>query len=514
MKKLHRYASLLLALAMAFALAMPAMAAGEGKITIDNATEGETYTIYKIFELVSYSNETSTDNPEVGTEWNGNFVYKVTDDWKPFVEAHPEWVTLAAEGAEAGYVTEVSSEFESNPAAFAEAALAWAKENNIANQGQQTAASTTVEFTGLDLGYYLLDSSMGTLCSLNTTAPEVTIKEKNDEPTLDKEVKEGDTWGKDNNASIGDTVEFRVKFTAKKGAVNYVMHDKMSAGLTFSGVGSIKVYSDAELATEIDAANYTATAPGTDADCTFEVKFDDEWLAGVTANGDYDIYVYYTATLNSNAQIAPLDNPNDSKLTYGNTQETEWSQTKTYTYEFDLVKYDGGTKDLLDGAEFTLAKADGELIHFELVDGVYRVKNGDAADGDTTITVTNGQVKICGLDAGTYTLTETKAPAGYNPLPNPVEIVIAEGTKQATVDGAETTVPDRSTATVNGAALTVTLTPEGGYGSDGVGVANNSGTVLPETGGIGTTIFYVVGGILVVAAGILLVTKKRMSNQG
>lgn len=191
------------------------------------------------------------------------------------------------------------------------------------------------------------------------------------------------------------------------------------------------------------------------------------------------------------AVIYPGPNTNETKLVYGEGSETTWDKTETFTYQFDLVKTKTD-KTVLDGAEFKLydAKTGGnEIALIDESNGVYRVATAaeKAAEGFVSATIKAGKVTIKGLDSGTYYLEETKAPAGYNVLAERVEVKIDHANLTATVEGDT-------------------------YVSGGVQVINQTGAELPSTGGIGTTIFYVVGGLLVVAAGVLLVTRKRMSK--
>ena len=467
MKRTKRIASVLLALVMALSLITTAFAEGEnGSITIDNAVVGQTYTIYQILDLESYNAD------------SGAYAYKATPDWSGFINGNGVkgvYVNVDAQG----YVTWVE---DADAAAFAKLAQKYAADSHIDNQDSKKADSTTVEFTGLDLGYYLVDSTLGTICSLDTTNPSVIIKEKNAEPTVDKQVQENSNgiWGESNDANIGDTVNFKTVISAKKGAQGYVLHDKMSAGLTINR-GTVSVVG-------VDADNYEVTY-NCDDGCAFEIAFKQAYLDTITE--DTSIVVTYSATLNEKAVIYPDPNTNETKLVYGEGSETTWDKTETFTYQFDLVKTKTD-KTVLDGAEFKLydAKTDGnEIALIDEGNGVYRVATAaeKAADGFVSATIKAGKVTIKGLDSGTYYLEETKAPAGYNVLAERVEVKIDHANLTATVEGDT-------------------------YVSGGVQVINQTGAELPSTGGIGTTIFYVVGGLLVVAAGVLLVTRKRMSK--
>ncbi len=465
--------SVLLALVLLLALSVPAMAAGEGTITINNAVVGQTYTIYEILYLESY-------NPAEGSE---AYAYKATTAWNEFINSAEIKGTYMDVDAQ-GYVTWKDG---ADAAAFAKLARAYAAEKNLANQGQKTAEKkddsniTTVTFDNLDLGYYLLDSTLGTLCSLDTTNPTVTIKEKNAEPTNVKTVEE--------DADIGQTVYFKSTVTAQAGAENYVFHDKMSEGLTYTGVTSVKLNGN-----DVDAENYTVKSGNdvTDNGCTFEVVFTQAFCDTLKA-GD-KIEISYTATVNEKAVVGGNGNPNESKLSYGDSSSatpttTPPSTTTTYTWKIDVLKYTmkGDEEVKLADAVFTLSRDEKgtDLINLVKVkDNVYRVAKNNEEGAITQITTdATGAFTIKGLDSDTYYLTEITQPAGYNKLAAPIKVVI----------------DDKGNVTYNG-EYTGT-----------VKVENKSGAELPSTGGIGTTVFYVVGGLMVLIAIVLLVTRKKMS---
>lgn len=490
MKHAKKLASLLLALVMVMGLATTAFAAGEtGTITIDNAVVGQTYTVYQILDLESYN----VDNTTTG---DGQYAYKATSAWKNFIEGNgikDVYVNVDSQG----YVTWVDG---ASAADFAKKAKEYADDNNITpgyydNYNKEatfvkvepvTATSTTIKFTGLDLGYYLVDSTMGTLCSLDTTNPDVTIKEKNVAPGNEKTVKEGDDYGKNNDAAIGDTVYFQSTITAQAGAENYVFHDKMSAGLTYGSVTGITLNG-----TAVDTKYYmikTTDLEATDP-CTFHVVFTQAFCDTLKANDK--IVISYTATVNKDAVVGSDGNKNESWLKYGEDGDfsTTPSETKTYTWDVDVFKYtkEGETEKPLAGARFTLSKkADGTdpIALINNGNNAYRVAKADETSTVTEITTDDtGKFTIKGLDSGTYYLTETYTPAGYNKLSGAITIVVGN---------------DGST-TVNNVKV------------DEVKVLNQTGSELPSTGGMGTTIFYVLGGILVVVAAVLLITKKRMN---
>lgn len=473
----------LLAVAMVCAMAIPAWADGgatTGSITIDKAVSGETYTIYKMFDLNSY-------DPTAGT-----YSYTVDSNWKAFF-------ATGAEGA--NYITLDANDHPTwvkgaKADEFAQKALAWAKTQNAITTAatSQAAGSTTVTFSSLALGYYLVDTSLGVLCGLDTTAPNVTIEEKNEVPTIEKTVKDSnDDWVDKNTAKIGDTVEYKAVITVKTANTNYVMHDTMTDGLTFNK-DSVKVTVSGA---DVPTTKYTLSAPGTKGG-TFSIAFDNNYIASLSANTK--IEVTYNAVVNEKAKIDPDANKNEAYLTFGNSQETAHDKTYTYLYQFDLIKFNGSNGKLLGGAQFKLydAKTDGNEIKLvkDNTTGIYRVATATETPVAYIETVEGKTVKISGLDKKVYYLEETVPPAGYNGLTQRVTVDLSTGSKKVTTGYLNDGTYDESLASSIG----------------GVAVENNAGTTLPGTGGIGTTIFYVIGGGLMAAAAILLITKKRMEN--
>ena len=482
-KAMKKLMAALLAVAMVCAMAIPAWADGgatTGSITIDKAVSGETYTIYKMFDLNSY-------DPTAGT-----YSYTVVSAWEDFFKdgaAGNSYITL-----ENGHPTWVKG---AQAADFAKAALAYATEKNITATKKETATSNTVSFTGLDLGYYLVDTSLGVLCGLNTTDPDVTINEKNEVPDIDKKVEASEgNWVTENTAKIGDTVNYKVTITVQTANNRYVLHDTMSEGLTFVP-GSVKVTVNN---TVVDATNhYTLVTEGLSDGETFNIKFEDSYIA--TLDAGTNIVVTYSAVVNAKAKVDPDANTNEAHLVYGNKHETRHEETKTYLYEFDLIKFSGSTKKLLGGAQFKLYDAETggneiKLVKVKNEDDTYRVATATETPVAYIETVAGKTVKISGLDKKVYYLEETVPPAGYNGLTQRVKVDLSTGSKKVPTGFLSNGTYDELNASSIG----------------GVAVVNNAGTTLPGTGGIGTTIFYVVGGGLMVAAAILLITKKRMEN--
>lgn len=489
MKHMTRILALLLALVLCLGLSVTAFAAeaeqATGTITINNAVNGQTYTIYRILELESYN----------ATEGQEAYSYKAASDaWSTFINSEAI-KTHYVNVDDQGYVTWVTG---ADPAAFAKLALAYAKNpaNSITPAANETTTETgtTVTFNALPLGYYLVDSTVGTLCALDTTNPDMTMTEKHQEPTIDKLVKEDSTgnFGKVNDADVGDTVDFQVTIDAKTGAQNYVFHDTMSAGLTFNKNSVVVKKGTADVTAEGNYSVKTTTAELTD-NCTFEVVFTDTFCNSLT-NAD-KITITYSATLNNQAAIAGNGNSNEGKLKYGekNDLTTAPSTTKTYTWDFEVLKFGNGNEQkVLKGAEFVVLSQDKQQVA-KIEDG--KITGWKTAPADLTaenvtgsVLTTNdqGKIDVAGLDAGTYYLHEVKAPDGYNKMKDDQEVTISR-TEDAT---------DSSMS----------------YNKLTVKVENLSGTILPSTGGMGTTIFYVLGGILAVGAAVLLVTKKRMER--
>ena len=481
---MKRIGSLLLALVMMLALNVSALAAETtGSITVNHAVANQTYTIYRMFDLDTHNDDYTA------------VTYKVRDTWSGFFAEGAkgrDFVDVDKHGA-------VTQKKNMDAAAFAAAAYAFAKEHSIVNDGQVKAEGETVKFDNLPLGYYLVQSDLGALCALTTAKPNQTVNEKNSKPSVDKQVQEDSTekWGDHNDADIGQTVNFKTTVRVTDGdPKNYVLHDKMSTGLTFKADSVVVKIGDRTLAA---GADYTLVTAGMQDGCTFEIKFADTAL-----KVNNTVTVEYAATVNDKAVIAGTGNPNDTWLTYGNNGSTEHDITHTYIWQMDAFKYTtkGGQETPLKDAQFVLYKEIGGVKYYAVTDanqkitgwtpdGVKPEENPDASKTYATVFTTpeNGKFTITGLDADTYYLEEIKAPAGYNVLKAPVKVIITSQVDQTTNEGTATvTYNENSTGVVR--------------------IENKSGVELPTTGGIGTTILYVLGGLLAIGAGALLVTRR------
>lgn len=475
-KTFKKLMAALLAVALLCAMAVPAFAAdAPGSITINNAVSGKTYNVYRILDIATHNDGYT------------GIVYKTNDKWSNFINSTDVKSKYFTAVGNDGVIT-VRDDLNADDAkALAVSAKAWlgAHTDITADATAITATSSTVNFTNLELGYYLVvssgwDEAVEVVCSLDTTKPDVEINEKNGKPTIEKKIVDnGDV--DENTANIGDYVQFKLTVNVIDGKpTNYVIHDKMSTGLTFVNTAEHPVVVNVGSRT-LTSTEYSFKDTITDG-CTFELKINDNILQPNDV-----VTVTYWGQINSSAVINPGSNTNEAKLTYGTSGNSSWKQTTTKVFGFKVFKHAGtDTAHLLPGAEFRLYKTVGEETYYAKFDanGLLIGWTTDATVAGVTMTSNGDKALILnGLDAGTYHLEETKAPDGYNKLTAPVTVTITEEGKV--------------NETTNGTVY----------------VSNNAGATLPSTGGMGTTVFYVVGGGLMAVAVVLLVTKKRMENK-
>ena len=457
MKKILNY---LIALALVLIPFIPV--ANAATITINNSVVGQEYKAYKIFDVT-----------KSGEGDSATYAYSIdsTSEWFTVVYAYAtnnaNTFTLSQVGTTTKYVVIPGANFstDANAKAFAD----YLNSNTTGKSATKstTATSETTVLEGLIAGYYFVDSSLGALCILHTAADSMVVTEKNGVPTVDKAVSKP-------SASVGETVTFTISITAGgKADTSYILHDKMTAGLTLNTNSfSVKVGD-----TDVDSNNYTITTTGLTDGCTFEIVFNQDYTK--TLDKDTVIVVTYTATVNEKAIITSEDS-NEAKVQYGNTYSPSKKVT-VYNYDFDLVKVDT-EGETLSGAKFKLYDAltggnEIGLIKITNDDGTscYRpIKAGETAEQY----IEAGSVSIKGLAQRTYYLEETKAPDGYNQLTARVAV------------------------TLNG-----DLT-----GENAIKVENTTGNMLPSTGGMGTVLFITIGSIMVLGFGVLLVTKLRLSK--
>lgn len=532
MKKVFAAAA---AIATVFGLAATTVAtanAAGGNATLTVSTKdakfaGKTVNAYKMFS--------ATVSGDGGSK---AVSYTLTDEWKPFFKNS---TASGLTGATDENVNDKANDYVSklkdeDLVAFATKASNWAqtKTNSITADAtamvsaDATNGSYTATFTDLDYGYYVVavpgatlanaSGQYATLVSVDSTNVNTDIK--GDLPTVDKKV-QVDGTGKDaTDAKIGDTLTFTLTSTipdmSAYDTYTFNFKDTLSQGLTFGQVTSVTVEGVTNPLTV--NTDYTVTTP-TVSDNTLTVAMKD-FKAKQQANAGKKITVTYTATLNENAVVGGAGNTNSAKIQYSNnpstneTGESEPSKVRVFTYGFTVDKYTGDEYTdkarRLAGAEFTLAPkndTDSTAISFVQVsagDGttnaVYRVaKTGEEGATTTIITPASGKVVFQGLKNGEYTLTETKAPAGYNKL--------------ASAIGVKVNGQNNGTDTTN-ATVTITYNNNNGSNYDQtasngvIPVQNKSGAILPGTGGMGTIAFTVIG-VLVIALGVAWTLKRK-----
>lgn len=481
----------------------------EGSITIKNTVAGQTYTIYRMFDLESYD----VKDPE-----NEKFSYKVCGDWRDFF--------VSGDGAnyinldDGGYIADASNA-EKDPQAFAKAALVWTEGKVMTFKMSKDATGDSLSFGELPLGYYLVDSTLGTMCILETNIKDLTIEDKNKEATLIFTIKNGvneyglDTFGDIHDADMNSTLTYKIDVLAKTGAENYQIFVKKPDGIDANlqlVKDSIEVIIQPELVPLTDEENptyplsqgvhynvYEQESPNNievqESEYSFRIEIEQTLLDQIQK--DALITITYNAQLTTEAAWTTLTdaskNTSTAWMIYGGTSEAKTSteETSVYTYHLPIFKYTGDIKNptALSGAKFCLYResndANAKYASFE--DGKFV---GWTTEGRATVLTSddNGMIDVYGLGTGTYYLEETAAPAGYNKLIKPITVQISAGKEQRA------------------------LYAQDGGSTPRINVLNNTGSQLPSTGGMGTKIFYALGATMFVSAVILLVVRKRMSK--
>ena len=498
MKHARKLASLLLALVMVFALATTAFAQdvtltnGEGSITISNAAKGETYTIYKLFDAT-----VNADGSSIA------YTGTIPESLKPYFTADANDYISATDAAKNG---------DKMSAALEAALKAWAEKATATAEAQSDGS--TLNFKKLAYGYYVVTTTQGQqVISVDSTTPNATIVDKNSSTPSDLK-KTATGTATDKSVSIGDTVTYTVSFktsnyygagTEAKEIVSYTIEDTLPDFLASVNVTSISV-------DNVVIHDQTGATPQFD-NKKIVIKWYDEAEKKFLYNNGATVTVTYTAKVTDKAAIDGDGNTNDVTVTWttteGNQPKPLKSKETIYTYAIALKKVSDKGVALPDAVfQFQFyVKTDPDA------DGAYIYAGTTAGEGLTNKITTpkDGVIVVKGVKTGNYVITEVKAPDGYNKLTDPVTVEAAKIGSTFT----QTTVyldKDGNITNKETDKITEVKVDIEKIAASSVVVVNKAGTELPSTGGMGTTVFYVLGAVLVLGAVVLLVTKKRMSD--
>lgn len=561
MHKLKKTFALLLALALVLSLGITAYAAEQkGSITIKEAggvsVEGKTFQAYKVLDLDLVGN---------------GYVYTVPAELKSFYAGYFELIEALGD-FDYQVTQEIAALSGDDLFAFASAVLSAAKDAGISPAsvtGEE--GDSSVILSDLPLGYYVVEDTAETTpvsaLVLTSTNPNVEVNIKAELPVVDKKIIEDEDRVETNNAAVGDVVYYEVtsQVPDMTGYTKYffVLNDTMSPGLTFNQDVAITIGNQTLTAGTDFTVTAEETASGTEIEIVFKnfISYKDQKGAAIT--------VTYSATINQNAVIGVEGNPNYVKLQYSNNPnkaficdeenpdrpaepvgETPNAEVRTYVTGLKLIKVDPEWKRLT-GAEFTITgnKLNKVLVrkdvytqdengtYWRLTDGTYTTQDPltDGVDQSkyesttvkyakesvtevketqenveaTAVVGDDGVLRFDGLSAGDYEITELRSPAGYNLLEKPFKITIGWTAPEKVSDPCTWTVSD--TEAEDGFSSSLESGAQIIDGCIQIQVENKSGTQLPETGGMGTTLFYIVGGLLMTTAIVLLITKKKLA---
>ena len=453
MKKMKKIFALLIAMVMVLGMSTMVFAAGTGSITITppsdvDKTQTITYTIYKVFDA-----DASTDGSKIS--------YKLVEG----KTTAPAGFTVDAAGnvkyAGGDSVTELS---EADIAAIA----AYVEDDTPVATATSTGGAAAVA-QNLPNGYYYITTTTGTVVTIDSTKPNATVEDKNIIPGVDKKITGATSYDEDGKkalAQVGTEVEYTATITVGKGQIGYVFKDTLGTGLEYvaNSLAVTGMTADTDYTLNVSGQNIT-------------VKFNNDSIKDLEQGAE--IVVTYKATVTSDAlQDDPANNT--ATISYGNNSQytSEPSEAEVYNAQFTVTKKDGDGK-ALEGAGFVIKNA--EEKYYKLDNGVVTWVDSEAAADEHVSDAQGAVAPFTGLANGTYTLVEKTVPAGYNKAAD-------------------------STFTVK----------EHDYSVDNLqqkaDVENKSGSELPSTGGIGTTMFYIVGSILVIGAAVVLISKRRMDR--
>ena len=568
MKHTKKALALLMVLVMSLSLlTVTALAAGTGKITIENATAGMEYKLYKVFDA-SYIEGTTGDTKPAGA----TYTIKSTDPWYPLVKADDSPFTLTEDNAHPGtYIVSIVEGQQETVATWFQNVDA----SGLTPTQTETPTGNTVTFNGLDKGYYYIKSAVGATVTLTHANETRTVIDKNQQPgwgtdgtkTGGKFIKTGangagEEYGAFGTADIGGKLDYKIdifsatNYQGDKMIKEYIIEDTESPAI-FIHFSTIKVWVNGKELKKgwvegVDENSDTSHAIGSSPTATS--KDDADWYVKNADNTDskFSIHINWLED-DGNFKFDNNGKPNVIKITYegvlkskgviygdngnlntatlyvlpnGSTtkaQVSDLSETKAVTYSSELFKYttENGDKKPLAGAEFTITRA-GETKPLEfypskLYAGVYYLANEENRTSEhvdpnstkvtTLVTPADGMIITRGLAGGNYTVSETKAPDGYNKLTASIAMPLEHGGNL--VAGVQVTNVKKSLA-VGGVQLDTPVEFQNVHVKE---IENNKGTVLPETGGIGTTLFITLGALAVIGTGLFLVTNKRISKE-
>lgn len=554
--KTRKLFALVLTAMMLLALTLPAFADEAYSITINNAASGHTYEAYQIFkgDLSEQDGKKVLSNVEWGSGVNGSTLLAALKE----DSALKDDFTACESAADVAKVLERYTNDAEKTQAFAKLAGANLAATVAGTSGAQADGKYVI--SNLSAGYYLVKDKDGVSITghdaytryILQVVGDVEVTAKVDVPTIDKKIVEGEKKVSVNEASIGDKIPYVVtsKVPDMTGYSKYffVVNDTMSKGLTFNNDVAITVGGKAL----VEDTDFTVSATTNDEGVTtIKIVFID-FIQYKDQKGA-DIVINYSATLNDKAEIGVAGNENKVDLVYSNNPNADYKgknepgendpvgktpevKTETYTTELTITKTDD-KNNKLTGAAFRLTGngvnvvivtgevyvADDEGTFWKLKDGTYTNvnPNGEGVDEskyesvdttykqETKVTVAKGEgtsvnvegfvdadgkLTFTGLGAGEYTLTEIVTPIGYNTI-DPITFTVSfdAETKKFSTNNNNVLVGETNTLSTT--------------------VVNKAGSTLPSTGGMGTTLFYVLGALLAVGAGVLLATRKKMSAE-
>lgn len=554
-KTIKRLGAVLLAMAMAVSvLCTGALAADtNNSITITTTSSDHTYEAYQVFAGSTGMKAESSDKTPLGiTGWGSGveaseLVDALTaESSKTGSSLHGKFTNILKKGntENGAEITDKTSAdvaqnvaasikgFDDNEAkAFAKIVAAHLSETktSFTETKDTNGATTGYKAENLAAGYYLVKDKDDSITTdkedaytnyIMEVVGAVTVTPKSAVPKVDKKIVEDNTGKAATTAKVGDVVNFELTGTLPDNYADYTkyqyeFHDTLSKGLTYNG--DVKVYvKNGEAETELASDSYAVESASTPSqDTTITVTFENlkantvigKNNTSVTIDKDSKIIVRYSATLNENAVVGEEGNTNTVKLVYSNdpngtsTGTTKDDKATVYTFQLNVTKVDGADNQTkLSGAKFKLYYGTDNTKHYvkEVTDD-HTIKSWTTTESEALKLTTdnNGNITVKGLKEGTYYLEETEAPDGYNKLTAPVKVEI---TKNSTnIHELVSVTADNESGTVDKAIGTITI-------------ANNKGSTLPSTGGMGTKLFYTIGGILMAGAAIVLVVRKRRSD--